>query len=105
MEIVVGVSYDTDLNDALRASSDALHGNPRVLRDPAPVVAIRMLAESSIDIALKPWVKVPDYGPALTEINKTIVETFRARAIAIPFPQREVRMLADAARKPGLHAA
>jgi small conductance mechanosensitive channel len=105
MEIVVGVSYNTDLNDALRASSEALHGNPRVLRDPAPVVAIRMLAESSIDIALKPWVKVPDYGAALTEINKTIVETFRARAIAIPFPQREVRMLAEVVQKPGLHAA
>jgi small conductance mechanosensitive channel len=53
-----------------------------------------MLADSSINITVAPWVNVADFGPATGEINKAIVETFRARAITIPFPQREVRMLA-----------
>ena len=44
-----------------------------------------------------PWAAVPDYVVASAEINKAILETFRARGIAIPFPQHEVRMLGSAA--------
>ena len=73
---------------------EILQANPLVLKDPPPVVAVSVLADSSINIAVKPWSSVVDYGPAAGEINKAIVETFRARAIIIPFPQREVRMLA-----------
>jgi len=93
-DIVVGVAYDTDLNKALAAINEILRANPRVLKDPPPVIAVSVLADSSINIAVKPWLSVVDYGPAAGEINKAIVEMFRARAIIIPFPQREVRMLA-----------
>ena len=54
---------------------------------------ISLLADSSINIAVKPWTAVPDFGPAKAEIYQAIVEQFRARNISIPFPQREVRML------------
>jgi small conductance mechanosensitive channel len=91
---VVGVAYDTDLNKALAAINEILQANPRVLKDPAPVIAVGVLADSSINIAVNPWLSVADYGAAAGEINKAIVEIFRARAITIPFPQREVRMLA-----------
>jgi small conductance mechanosensitive channel len=64
-----------------------------VLQDPRPLVAVRLLGESSIDIAVKPWVKVPDYEVAHGELNQAIVERFRAGGIVIPFPQRELRML------------
>ncbi len=80
--------------DALAAINEILQSNPRVLKDPPPVIAVSVLADCSINIAVKPWLSVADYGPAPGEINKAIVETFRARAIIIPFPQREVRMLA-----------
>jgi small conductance mechanosensitive channel len=93
LDVVVGVAYSTDLTLALTAVNDALGRNPRVLKDPAPVVRVSMLADSSINIAVKPWVKVPDYGPATGEVNKAIVEEFRARGVSIPFPQREVRLL------------
>jgi len=93
-DIVVGVAYDTDLNKALAAINEILQANSRVLKDPPPVIAVSVLADSSINIAVKPWLSVADYGPAAGEINKGIVETFRTRAITIPFPQREVRMLA-----------
>jgi small conductance mechanosensitive channel len=96
LDIVVGVAYDTDLNQALAAINDLLQGNSRVLKDPAPVIQVTLLADSSINIAVKPWVKVPDYVQAGGEINKAIVETFRGRDIVIPFPQREVRILAGA---------
>ena len=93
LAVVVGVAYSTDLNAALAAVNDVLNQNKRVLKDPAPVVRVSMLADSSINIAVRPWVAVPDYGPAMGEVNKAVVEEFRKRSISIPFPQREVRTL------------
>lgn len=97
LDVMVGVAYDTDLNKALSAINEVLQNNPRMLKDPVPVIAVSVLAHSSINIAVKPWVNVPDYGPAGGELKKTIVETFRSRNIVIPFPQHEVRMLGSVA--------
>ena len=97
LDVVVGVAYSTDLNAALAAVSDVLNRNGRILNDPAPVVRVATLADSSINIMVKPWVNVPDFGPASGEVNKSIVEEFRARNISIPFPQREIRLLNPAA--------
>ena len=91
--IVVRVAYDTDLNQALAVIDETLRSNARVLGDPAPVIQVSVLADSSVNIAVKPWTAVPDYIAAQGEINKAIVEAFRGRNIVIPFPQREVRVL------------
>jgi small conductance mechanosensitive channel len=93
LDVTVGVAYSTDLNAALAAVNHVLTQNPRLLKDPAPVVRVSVLADFSINIAVKPWVPVAEFGPAGGEVNKAIVEEFRARNISIPFPQREVRML------------
>lgn len=93
LNIAVGISYGTDVNVALSLIEEVLHANPRVLHDPAPVFGIIRLAESSITISVAPWVNVPDYVAAVSEVNKTILETFDARNIVIPLPQCEVRML------------
>lgn len=93
LELTVGVSYGTNLNDALAAVSGVLSRNPRVLKDPAPAFGVTTLGDSSIYIAVKPWTTVNDYGPAGAEIYQAIVEQFRAGKIEIPFPQREVRMV------------
>ena len=97
IDIMVGVSYGTDLNRALGVVQDLLRNNPRVLKEPAPMIQVLMLGDSSVNIAVKPWVNVSDYGDAFGEINKGIVETFHARGIVIPFPQREVRLLGGSA--------
>jgi small conductance mechanosensitive channel len=93
LDLRVGVAYDTDLGAAIALVKDLLDGNGRVLPDPSPVIQVATLADSSIEIAVKPWVNVPDYGAARGELNRAIVEAFRQRSIVIPFPQREVRML------------
>jgi small conductance mechanosensitive channel len=97
MEVVVGVAYDTDLNAAIAAIHDILQLNPRVLKDPKPMVQVAVLADSSINIGVKPWSSVHDRVDVEGEINKAIVENFRTRGIVIPFPQREVRLLSRAA--------
>lgn len=94
LDVIVGVAYGTDLNAALAAVNRVLGANERVLKDPAPVVRISLLADSSINFAVKPWVSVADCGAVTGEVNKAIVEEFRAHNISIPFPQREVRLLA-----------
>jgi small conductance mechanosensitive channel len=95
IDVSVGVAYDTDLNAALGAVDQALKANPRVLTDPPAVIGVSRLADSAIEIAVKPWVNVADYRAARAEINKAVVEIFRTRDIVIPFPQRDVRLLKD----------
>ena len=93
LELSVGVAYGTNLNDALLAISQVLKANARVLKEIEPVVGISMLGNSSIDIAIKPWVGIADFGPAAAEIYQAVVLQFRERRIEIPFPQHEVRLL------------
>ncbi len=95
LNVVVGVAYDTDLNNALSAVNDVLGANKRVLKDPEPIIQVTTLADSSINISVCPWVDVSDYVLAPGEINKAVVEAFRERGVAIPFPQREVRLLGN----------
>lgn len=93
LDLGVGVAYDTDLNRALVVVQDVLKAAPAVLKDPVPVIGVSTLADSSIHIAIKPWVPVDAFVASGAEINKAVVEAFRAAGIAIPFPQREVRLL------------
>ena len=97
VDVTVGVAYDTDLNQALTLIQEVLHENKRVLQDMTPVIGVRQIADSLINIAVKPWVAVTDFGPAGGEINKSLLEAFREHGIELPFPQREVRLLQDAA--------
>jgi small conductance mechanosensitive channel len=97
VQVAVRVAYDTDVNQALATIHEILQANRRVLQDPAPLIQVMLLADSSVNIGVNPWVNVPDYVAAVGEINKAVVETFRARDIVIPFPQREVRLLGNAA--------
>jgi small conductance mechanosensitive channel len=93
IDLTVGVAYGTNVPNAIAAVREVLGRNPRVLKDPAPVVGITLLDDSSVNIAVKPWVAVPDFGAATAEINQAILEEFRARNIDMPFPQHEIRIL------------
>ena len=97
LDLVVGVSYATDIDLALSAIGEILRANPRVLQDLTPGLGVSRLDNCSVKLSVNPWVKVPDYAAAIGEINKAILETFRARNIDMPFPQLEVRMLESTA--------
>ena len=93
LDLRVGVGYGTDLSKAFVTVREILNRDLHVLKDPAPVVGINALEDSSISISVKPWVKVPDFTEAQLELYKAIVEQFRGNQIEIPFPQREIRLL------------
>jgi small conductance mechanosensitive channel len=95
-EILLGVAYGTDLHQALRVISEVVHGNPRVLAEPTAVIQTANLADSSVQIAIKPWVLVGDLVPVVGEINVALLEALQTHGIVIPFPQQEVRMLSAA---------
>lgn len=97
LQVMVGVAYDTELSHALAVIDEVLKLNAGVLKDPVPVIQVAMLADSSINIAVKPWTAVMDYVAVTGEVNRAIVESFRGRNIVIPFPQQEVRILSNAA--------
>lgn len=93
LALVANVAYGTDVGVALALVNEALEANPRVLKTPAPVVGVARLADSSIAININPWVNVPDYEAAISEVNQAVLAAFRAQGVAIALPQREVRMV------------
>jgi len=93
LDVVVGVAYDTDVNAALAALRELLDANSRVIKDPAPVIQTIRLADSSVHISVRPWVPVLDFGAATSDINQSILETFRSRGIVIPYPRRDVQLV------------
>jgi small conductance mechanosensitive channel len=97
VQIMVAVAYDTELSHALALIDEVLKLNPRVLKEPVPVIQVAMLADSAVNIAVRPWTNVIDYVAVTGELNQAILETFRGRNIVIPFPQQEVRILGNAA--------
>jgi small conductance mechanosensitive channel len=93
VKVDVGVAYNSNMEAALAAVNELLRANPRVLQQPVPYVHVSTLADSSVNITVRPWVKVPDYPDAIGELNRAVLETFRTRGIEIPFPQREVYLV------------
>jgi small conductance mechanosensitive channel len=93
LNLTVGVGYSTDLNRAQALIREILASNKRVLKDPAPGVAVSGFGDSAINISVLPFTRLEDMGAAQTELNQAIVEKFRAANIEIPFPQREIRVL------------
>jgi small conductance mechanosensitive channel len=94
LAVEVSIAMDANLAATQSAIQEVLQGNARVLKDPVPAVLVNRLGEGRVAIFVGPWVNVPDYANATSEINQAILEAFRRGGIAAPVPQREVRMLA-----------
>jgi len=96
----VRVGYDADLDLAARVAHEVLAANASVLHEPAPLVLVSALADSSVEIAVRPWVAVPDFGKATGELNRALVAAFQARGIAMALPQQQVRLLPSSEELP-----
>ena len=92
----VGVDYDADLQK-VREVLLALADDPRVLKEPAPVVVVTALGDSAITVSLRVWINTPDYWDVLFMFNEHSRDRLRATGIDIPFPQRVVRVVQEAA--------
>jgi small conductance mechanosensitive channel len=86
LDLGVNVAYATDLNAAVAAIRGVLAANPRVLKDPAPLVQASVLGDFAITLAIKPWVAVKDFGAAPGELNPAILKALHETGVEIPVP-------------------
>ncbi|USH00909.1 mechanosensitive ion channel family protein [Thermococcus argininiproducens] len=95
VNVDVGVAYEADLDKAIKIAMNLMQDHPLVLVDPAPNVAITGLADSSINLQLRPWAKTGDYWTVKGELTKAIYEAYKRECIEIPFPQLDVHLRSD----------
>ena len=92
VDVGVGVAYGTNLDRAVKIAMELMKGHPLVLDSPAPSVAVTTLADSSINLQLRAWVKTKDYWTVKGDLTRGIYELYREEGIEIPFPQMDVHV-------------
>jgi len=92
VDLIFGIGYEDDIGLAERVLADVVAAHPQVLKEPEPVIRVAELADSSVNLICRPWVKTPDYWPVYWELTRAVKERFDAEGISIPFPQRDVHV-------------
>jgi len=92
VDMVVGISYDSDLKKAKEILNEMVAADERILKDPAPTVAVSELAESSVNFVVRPWVKSADFWAVKFDYTEAVKLRFDSEGIGIPFPQMDVHV-------------
>jgi small conductance mechanosensitive channel len=92
VDLVFGISYMDDIDKTKKAIADILAQDDRILKDPPPTIGVAELADSSVNFAVRPWVKSSDYWDVFFDMTENIKKRFDAEGISIPFPQRDVHI-------------
>lgn len=95
IEWTIGIDYGESVDKARAAIIDALNADDRVLKEPAPFVAVSALADSSVNLVVRVWVKNENYWPVYHETFARIYAIFNERGIDFPFPQQTVHIAKD----------
>lgn len=92
VDIKVGIAYSSDIGKAVNCLRVLLKSDSRILAEPQAVVEVLELADSSINLVVRPWVKTNDYWAVYFSLMRGIKEAFDAEGIEIPFPQMDIHM-------------
>lgn len=92
IDLTISISYDSDLRVAKQILHDILQTDSRVLKEPAAVIAVGALADSSVQLIVRPWVEATDYWAVYWDSLEKIKLQFDAAGIEIPFPQMSLHM-------------
>ncbi|KAA1213674.1 small-conductance mechanosensitive channel MscS [Vibrio cholerae] len=92
VDMVIGVSYKSDLQKTKRVLRETLEKDPRILKDPDMTIGVLALADSSINFVVRPWCKTADYWAVYFDSMQAIKEALDANGIEIPFPQMDVHL-------------
>jgi len=92
IDVLVGIAYDDNMDDAQNALQKLMEDNEMVLKDPAPMTMVMELGDSSVNINMRCWVKNADYWNALWALNKGAKLAVEDAGCSIPFPQRDVHL-------------
>ncbi len=91
-DIVVGISYDDDISNAIAVVNDLLSKDSRVLPEPEPLVAVSELADSSVNLVIRPWCRKEDYWSLRFDLTWKFKEELERAGCTIPYPQRDVHV-------------
>ena len=87
-----GIAYGDDMENFKRAITDFINEDSRILKEPAPFMALSELADSSVNFAVRVWVNSPDYWGVFFDMNEKVYKRFGDYKLNIPFPQMDVHM-------------
>jgi len=93
VDLVFGIGYDDNIDHARTVINNIMQADPRILKEPAAAVTVAELADSSVNLAVRPWVKTEDYWGVFADMNERIKNAFDDDDISIPYPQSEVRIV------------
>jgi small conductance mechanosensitive channel len=96
LDLVFGVSYGDDLDKVKQVINEVLAEEPRLLKEPEPLIGILELGDSSVNFAVRPWVQSTDYWPVFFALQEAMKKRFDQEGISIPFPQRDVHLFQQA---------
>lgn len=91
-DLSIGISYSSDIKKAKELAFEVMKTNPLVLAEPEPVVWIKGLGDSSVDLAVRPWARNEDFWQMRSEILEQIKDAYDTNGIEIPFPQRDIHI-------------
>ena len=92
VDLIFGISYDDDIDKAQTILEDIVNGHELVLKEPAAVVKLHELGDSSVNFVCRPWVKPEHYWDVYWDITRAVKRRFDAEGVSIPFPQRDVHI-------------
>lgn len=90
VDMIFGVSYGTDIGFAKEIITKELEAVEQIMEEPAPLIEVFSMSESSVDFAVRPWVKTKDYWKVYYTLNQRVKYAFDENGIEIPFPQIDV---------------
>lgn len=92
VDMTFGIGYEDDIDEAIATMEEILAADPRVLKDPAPTVALFEHGDSSVNFVCRPYVEPAHYWDVWFDTHKAVKKAFDAKGISIPFPQRDVHL-------------
>lgn len=92
IDMEAGVSYSDDLDKVIKVTMAVLTSHPKVLKDPAPLVVVREMADSAVLLNVRPWTVTADYWGVFYDLQKALKQAYDREGISIPFPQMDVHM-------------
>ena len=95
VDLVIGVAYEENLANVKRFVQEVLTGYAHVLSDPKPTVGVLELADSSVNLAVRPWVRTEHYWDVYFGVQEALKTRFDEVGISIPFPQRDVHLIRE----------
>jgi len=92
VDLKIGVGYQDDIDKVKQVITSVLEKDERILKDPPTVIAVIEMGDSSVNFAVRPWVKTPEYWNVYFNVIENIKKSFDAEGITIPFPQQDVHL-------------